>query len=217
MRPNLDILPPEQKLLWPSLSETPNHFVLYGGTAIALRLGHRVSIDFDFFSHSDFEPDKLYSEITYLNKSKVIQKAPNTLTCLINNVKVSFFGGLNLGQISVPEHVSENKIKIASLIDLFGMKCSTVCVRIEKKDYLDIHALIYLGKLKLPEGLAAAKAIYGDQYHPMMTLKALSWFEGGDLGELEKSVKADILNAVHDVRLDHLPKLSINGQIGANR
>lgn len=48
--PKLEILPRAQKELWPKLAELPQHFVLYGGTGLALRLGHRVSIDFDFFS-----------------------------------------------------------------------------------------------------------------------------------------------------------------------
>ena len=50
MKPRLDILPSAQRSLWPHLRELPDDFVLYGGTAIALRLGHRESVDFDFFS-----------------------------------------------------------------------------------------------------------------------------------------------------------------------
>ncbi len=57
--PKLEILPEPQKMLWPQLTTTPNHFILYGGTAIALRLGHRVSIDFDFFSSQTVDPDQL--------------------------------------------------------------------------------------------------------------------------------------------------------------
>jgi len=50
-QPRLDILPDSQRTLWPSLAPLQQlRFVLYGGTAIALRLGHRVSVDFDFFS-----------------------------------------------------------------------------------------------------------------------------------------------------------------------
>ena len=49
--PRLDILPAAQRKLWPELKPVQQQgFVLYGGTAIALRLGHRQSVDFDFFS-----------------------------------------------------------------------------------------------------------------------------------------------------------------------
>lgn len=52
LQSHLEILPKEQRALWKELKPLQGMgFVLYGGTAIALRLGHRVSIDFDFFSH----------------------------------------------------------------------------------------------------------------------------------------------------------------------
>jgi len=56
--PRLNILPPAQRSLWPHLVQVPGHFVLYGGTAIALRLGHRQSIDFDFFSDVDLDGEQ---------------------------------------------------------------------------------------------------------------------------------------------------------------
>lgn len=49
-KPRLDILPPSQRRLWGELINVPKTFTLYGGTAIALQLGHRASVDFDFFS-----------------------------------------------------------------------------------------------------------------------------------------------------------------------
>ena len=59
-RPRLDILPPAQRRLWDELGSVPEHFVLYGGTALALHLGHRQSEDFDFFADRDIDPDLLY-------------------------------------------------------------------------------------------------------------------------------------------------------------
>jgi hypothetical protein len=57
--PNLDTLPSSQRSLWPELGGTPETFTLYGGTALALRLAHRTSVDFDFFSNASFDPDEL--------------------------------------------------------------------------------------------------------------------------------------------------------------
>ena len=48
--PRLDVLPEAQRAVWPALAGIPDSFVLYGGTALALRLGHRASVDFNFFS-----------------------------------------------------------------------------------------------------------------------------------------------------------------------
>jgi hypothetical protein len=57
--PQFKILPLHQNTLWPDLAEIPGHFVLYGGTALALRLGHRNSMNFDFFSSEPFIPVEL--------------------------------------------------------------------------------------------------------------------------------------------------------------
>ncbi len=76
--PNLDILPETQKALWPRLSETPKQFVLYGGTALALRLGHRQSIDFDFFTSESFDTKALKDSVPYLKEARVFQDEPNT-------------------------------------------------------------------------------------------------------------------------------------------
>ena len=60
--PRLDILPAAQCTLWPKLAEVRRHsFVLYGGTAVALYLGHRESVDFDFFTHQTFQPEELFA------------------------------------------------------------------------------------------------------------------------------------------------------------
>lgn len=93
--PRLNILPPPQRRLWLELAEVPPEFVLYGGTAIALYLGHRPSVDFDFFGNRDFAPDQLISAIPFLADGQAIQKARNTLTSLVNRrepVQVSFLG-----------------------------------------------------------------------------------------------------------------------------
>ena len=110
-KPNLTILPPPQLLLWPELDATPEHFTLYGGTALALRLGHRASVDFDFFSNQPFDPDELAAAVPYLKGAERVQVAPNTLKCRIERngpVLVSFFGGLGLGQ-AAPRDQAEGK------------------------------------------------------------------------------------------------------------
>src|ERR1700693_3836149 len=101
--PRLDILPDAQRRLWPELAQTPEDFALYGGTAIALRLGHRHSVDFDFFAlASTFEPIILLQRVPYLRDSVVRQSAANTLCVTVDRgdpVQLSFFGGRGLGQV----------------------------------------------------------------------------------------------------------------------
>jgi hypothetical protein len=63
--PRLEILPESQLRLWQELDAVPPDFVLYGGTGLALQLGHRASEYFDFFSSSGFEPDRLRSRLPF--------------------------------------------------------------------------------------------------------------------------------------------------------
>ncbi len=76
-------------------------FVLYGGTAIALRLGHRHSVD--FFTHLPLERAALKKSLPWLATAAVLQDEPESLTVLSpGGVKVSFFGGLNVGRVGEP-------------------------------------------------------------------------------------------------------------------
>jgi hypothetical protein len=216
LTPNVNVLPESQRELWKRLGTTPANFVLYGGTALALRLGHRESIDFDFFSRSSFQPSVLLRSIPYLEEQTVTQQSESTLSCEIATqkgpVKVSFFGGLSLGQIAAPDLAEGNGIAIASLIDLFGMKCATVPQRNEVNDYKDIYALLK-AKIELAEGIAAARAIYGQQYNAVLTLQALTYY--GDLSEeLPAGMKADLLAAVKSVSLENLPTVTASQSIG---
>ena len=81
--PILSILPEVQLALFPELKPTVElGFVLYDGTAIALRLGHRKSVDFDFFTDRELDKSQLTKTLTFLAEASVIQESPNGLTFL---------------------------------------------------------------------------------------------------------------------------------------
>jgi predicted nucleotidyltransferase component of viral defense system len=207
--PKLNILPGSQRALWKELKATPKRFVPYGGTALALRLGHRVSEDFDFFTNATFEPQDLVQRIAYLRDGKVTLQRENTLTVVLDRsgpVSVSFFGGLALSRVSSPDTANDNGIQVASLVDVAGCKMAVVQSRAEGKDYRDIVALLENG-ISLPKALAAAKAIYGDQFEPRTTLRALSYFADGDLPKLPASMQNALRTAATGVKLDELPVL----------
>jgi hypothetical protein len=212
IKPKLTILPKPQLLLWDDLISTPNDFILYGGTALALRLGHRESIDFDFFSPKAFDPELLYKTVPYLKNSIILQKSQNTLTCSIEthgNVLVSFFGGLNISQVESPSIVESNNLKIASLQDLAGTKTAVIQKRAEKKDYLDIYALLTLGKLSIELLLACASAVYGKEFNPYITLKAMCYFEEPELKSLDSALKQMFLQLAKNANIDLMPKLNV--------
>jgi hypothetical protein len=210
-QPLIDILPAAQLRLWPELSETPDRFTLHGGTAIGLRLGHRPSVDFDFFASIPFAPDDLLRTISYLRGATVRQSAPSTLTVTIDRggpVQVSFFGGLNLGQVAPPERVVGPGIWVASLIDLAGFKVAVVTQRVELKDYVDVHALLTKAGIPLADMLAAAGIIYGPQFNPLLALKALAYHDDGALAGLSADMRRDLVAAIRATDPQRLPTLT---------
>ena len=206
--PNLTILPPPQLRLWPELDATPETFTLYGGTALALRLGHRASVDFDFFSNEPFDPDQLAKAVPYLTDTVRVQVAPNTLTCRVEReggILVSFFGGLGLGLVAPPERAQGRNLFVASLLDIAGTKAAVIQKRAEVKDYLDIDALLRHG-VDLAAMLAAGGVVYGRSFNPLVTLKALSYFD--DVPTLPADVRERLSAAVDAVDPGSLPTLT---------
>lgn len=207
--PRLDVLPPAQRRLWDALTAIPPEFTLYGGTAIALQLGHRQSVDFDFFGEQRFDRAALQARIPFLADATVVRAEPNTLVVMVGRdepVNVSFFGVPRLPRLAPFLVAPENRLKVASLLDLAGTKASVVQLRAEAKDYQDIDALVMAG-VDLSTALAAGRAIYGSAFNPEVTLKALSYFDDGNLRTLQEAVRRRLADAVLGVDLDRLPAI----------
>ena len=122
-------------------------------------------------------------------------------------VHLSFFGLPSLGRVAEPLIASAHGLKIASLIDLAGMKAAVVQQRAEAKDYIDTDALLRHSGLDLPTALAAASEIYGPQFNAQLTLKALCYFADGNVSSVPQQVKDRLVRAVAAVDLNHLPSL----------
>ena len=203
----LEILPQAQRRLWNELKNTPQEFVLYGGTALALRLGHRTSEDFDFFSNRPFLPDVLRKTIGYLQDAEMRQFEENTLTAIVNRdgpVKVSFFGGLKLNRVQDPDVMPDNGIKVASLLDIAATKLATIQQRAQARDYEDVLALSGAG-VSLSEMLAAAEAVYGSTFNGTLSLKALTFFADGDLPTLSAAIQSRLRTLASQVSLQQIP------------
>jgi hypothetical protein len=127
-------------------------------------------------------------------------------------VRLSFFGVPGIPRLSPPLIAPDNGLRVASLLDLAGTKVSVVQMRAEAKDYIDIDALLTDGRIDLPTALAAARAIHGTQFNPQSTLKALSYFDDGNLRRLSPSVKDRLAKAAREVDLDYLPVIAISGR-----
>jgi len=78
--PKTEILPKAQQEILPLLTPAPGlSFVLYGGTAVALHLGHRISVDFDFFRTEPLDKKNIETSFTFMRDAQTIQEDVNTL------------------------------------------------------------------------------------------------------------------------------------------
>ena len=219
-QPSVEMLAAPQRRLWPELDGTPRDLVLYGGTALALRLGHRRSDDFDFFSSAPVDSTRLLREVPYLGGAEILQRSPDTLTCLVDRggpVRVSFFGGLTLRRVGDPETLEAPAIAIASRLDLAATKAEVVQARAAAKDYLDVDALVHRGGVSLDEALGAAVAVFGPAFNPLSTVKALCFFADGDLATLPHDVRRRLRDAASAVDLDRLPRFESRVGIAPDR
>lgn len=210
--PHLEILPAPQRTAWPELRQVPKHFVLYGGTALALRLAHRHSVDFDFFTSESFVPGDLLRALPLLSGAKILQNVRQTLTVSINRgaeIRLSFFGQISLGRVGEPEETADGVLVTASLLDLAGTKAAVITQRAESKDYIDLLALVQNG-VSLSQAMAAARSIYGEQYNPILTLKSLTYFGDGDLYKLSTDQQARLVQLAAGVEptLPAVPRIA---------
>lgn len=207
-QPRWHVLPAEQQRLWPELARTRSlGYVLYGGTAIALRLGHRISVDFDFFTEQQLDESCLRRTLPFLAQTETLQQSVDTLTVTTASdsthtagVKLSFFGAIGFGRVGHPECTRDGMLQVASLDDLMATKLKVILQRIEAKDYRDIAAMIQSG-VDLSKGLAAARLMFGNTFQPSESLKALTWFQGGDLDTLTSDEQTLLIKAARSVRV----------------
>ncbi len=198
MKPHLEILPPPQRAFWDEHARSiPEGWVLYGGAAIALRYGHRSSVDFDFFSHHELDEDRLRRDLSPLQGGTVVVRRPDTLIVAApvggGEVRLSFFGSVGFGRVDMPDQIA-GKFPIASPLDLLATKLKVLLQRIEAKDYLDVEALLR-GGLSINQGVSAALTLFPDQVNPLDIAKAVGWFQEGNLDALLSEGVREFLTA----------------------
>ncbi len=210
-----DTVPVAQRQLWTTLGRTRElGYVLYGGTAIALRLGHRESVDFDFFSESSLDKRAARDISPLLERAGVLQDEPETLTLAVpmsgtaSPLKISFFGGITFGRVGEPD-LAENGALVASPDDLMATKLKVMLERVEAKDYRDVAALVRAG-VGLSKGLAAAALLFKPTFQPSESLKALVYFKGGDLDTLPAAERQVLTEAV--VSVGDLPVVTLRAR-----
>ncbi len=170
-----DILDKKRLDLLPIFKNFKNNFYLAGGTSLALQIGHRDSVDFDFFTEEDINTQNLFEQLRKIfngHKLLKIQDEINTLTILIDeSVKVSFF---TYKYKLIDKTISDENLTYASIEDIGCMKLSTITGRASNKDYIDLFFI--LKHFSLSQLLNKAHEKY-PQLDRNLILKSLIYFK----------------------------------------
>ncbi|MBI5405813.1 nucleotidyl transferase AbiEii/AbiGii toxin family protein [Candidatus Kaiserbacteria bacterium] len=178
-----EILTHEQVLLLPLLAQFKKDFGLVGGTAVALHLGHRESIDFDLFSHKSFGNLSLQRRIEKVRQiDEILVNKEGEFTFVIDSVKFTF---LNYPFDIDYSESFENVIRLPTLLTLAAMKAFAIGQRNKWKDYVDMYFIIrdYYSVEKIS---MHAHMLFGDKFNGRMFRNQLSYFD--DINYAERVV-----------------------------
>ena len=147
-------------------------FYLVGGTALALQIGHRISVDFDFFTSEKLSSTLLQQvkRIFSGHTLSVTYRAPEQLNVLIDNVKTTFF---RYPYPVVDECMGYKMVSIATVREIAAMKALAVGKRLAYKDYVDWYFLLNEEHVDLREVIASAKKKFEDDFNDRLFLGQL--------------------------------------------
>lgn len=174
-----ECLQPEAAYLLPVVASAlqPYSPVLAGGTALALHVGHRVSVDFDFFTNHEVDPAAVVLAMQATSvEVRVLKLEPGTAVMTANGVKVSLF------QYPYPFAEPTERFSgatVAGTVDIAGMKLIAIMQRGARRDFVDLYTVLKT----TPFRVIAHNAIqrFGPTLiEPVIIGKALAWFADAD-------------------------------------
>ena len=188
----LELLKKLQRL--PVLEQTR----LVGGTALALQLGHRKSIDLDFFGTVDCEAEYLRESIAGIASLTILKESPHIHNYIVDGIKVDI---VNYKYPWLDDVVLEQGLRLASVSDIAAMKITAIIGRGTKKDFIDIAFLLH--HFSLEEILHFYAAKYNDS-SVFMAMKSLAYFDDAEADPMPdmfvnqswQQVKAYILSKI---------------------
>ena len=188
----LELLKKLQRL--PVLEQTR----LVGGTALALQLGHRKSIDLDFFGTIDCEAEYLRESIAGIASLTILKESPHIHIYIVDGIKVDI---VNYKYPWLDDVVLEQGLRLASVSDIAAMKITAIIGRGTKKDFIDIAFLLH--HFSLEEILHFYAAKYNDS-SVFMAMKSLAYFDDAEadptpdmfVNQSWQQVKAYILSKI---------------------
>lgn len=175
-----EILNAEQRKLLPLMAQFRREYYLVGGTAIALHLGHRRSVDFDMFKMSAINHKKNLDKIVAAGfEHLVTRRVEEQMNLLVGGVKVTFF---QYPFPIVPEDSFKDVFRLPSLLSLAAMKAYALGRRSKWKDYVDLYFLL-TKCFSLAEVSAKAAELFGELFSEKLFRAQLSYFDDVDYTE----------------------------------
>jgi hypothetical protein len=170
----LQILSEEQNEMLDFVAKFKSRFYLVGGTAIALQLGHRTSIDFDLFSEKPFSVATIHKKVsTLFPKNRILYKSDDQIHYIINGVKFTFFyypymvdHTIKLGKV----------VTMPDLLTLAAMKAFALGRRAKWKDYVDLF-FILKSFFSVGEVADKAKELFQGSYNSKLFRQQLAYFD----------------------------------------
>ena len=163
---------------------------LVGGTALALQIGHRKSIDLDFFGKIEADNLAISKELNKIGKVTIIQNSKNINIYIIDNIKVDV---VNYHYPWLENANTEDGLLLAKTKDIAAMKISAITGRGTKKDFIDLYFLLKHYSLKEILDLYMQKYNDGSIF---MAIKSLSYFADADKNKQPEMIKPANWNEV---------------------
>lgn len=154
-----------------------NHAILAGGTALALQMGHRISLDLDFFTADEFKIESIISEIRKTGNSfNVISEGEGSLITNIEGIKVSIF---KYDYPFIEKPLSYEVIQIAGILDIASMKVIAISQRGVKRDFVDLYVILQNTPFhKVAENMI--KRFGSERVNPVHIGKSLVYFSDAE-------------------------------------
>ncbi|KKQ18816.1 MAG: hypothetical protein US31_C0001G0003 [Berkelbacteria bacterium GW2011_GWA1_36_9] len=172
---HLEVLGDKAKEIFKKLKHFPN-FYLVGGTALALQIGHRISVDFDLFNSENI-PRSLYLKVEKIfkeNKIDIIVNNAENLTILVDGVQLTFF---NYPFEVISPFIIFQDVKILPVVELGALKVYALGRRATFKDYVDLYYILNKKLVSLVEITDLAERKYKDKFDKRLFLEQLIYLE----------------------------------------
>jgi hypothetical protein len=174
-----NILSDNQKELLPFIQSFQREYYLVGGTAIALQIGHRESIDFDMFKLGNVNKVKITQRLNDLGWTyQLLYTNAESFHILCNGVKITFFQY----PFKIPAKLAFQDIKMPNLLHLAAMKAYALGRRAKWKDYVDLY-FIFKNHHSLDEVVTKAQEVFQSLFSPKLFKQQLCYFNDIDYGE----------------------------------